>query len=69
MTAAVEEAHALGMRVTCDCETFYIDWEVAAGVDMIEHPLPRTDSVIAHMAAKGIAAEVTLVPYQVHLRR
>lgn len=61
--AAIEEAHALGMKVTCDCETFYIDWAVDAGVDMIEHPLPRTDAAIQKMAAKGVAADPTLVPY------
>lgn len=61
--AAVEEAHALGLKVTCDCETFYIDWAVDAGVDMIEHPLPRTDEVIQKMAAKGVASDPTLIPY------
>lgn len=61
--AAVEEAHALGLKITCDCETFYIDWAVDAGVDMIEHPLPRTDEVIQKMAAKGVASDPTLVPY------
>lgn len=63
--AAVEEAHALGLQVTCDCETFYIDWAVDAGVDMIEHPLPRTDDVIRKMAAKGVASDPTLVPYDI----
>ena len=64
VNAGVAEAHALGMRVTCDCETFYIDWAVDAGVDMIEHPLPRTDEVIQKMAAKGVASDPTIVPYQ-----
>ena len=63
VAAAVEEAHALGLRVACDCETFYVDWAVEAGVDMIEHPLPRTDESIARMAASGVAADPTLVPY------
>ena len=63
--AAVDEAHALGLRITCDCETFYIDRAVDAGVDMIEHPLPRSDEVIAKMAAKGIASDPTLVPYEI----
>ncbi|HJS73265.1 MAG TPA: amidohydrolase family protein, partial [Vicinamibacteria bacterium] len=40
--AAVEEAHALGLRVTVDAETFYIGWAVEAGVDSVEHPLLRT---------------------------
>ena len=30
---------------------------------MIEHPLPRTDEVIAKMATQGVAADPTLVPY------
>jgi imidazolonepropionase-like amidohydrolase len=51
------------MRVTCDCETFYVDWAVDAGVDMIEHPLPRTDEVIRKMAEQGIAADPTLATY------
>lgn len=63
VTAAVEEAHALGLRVTCDCETFYVDWAVAAGVDMIEHPLPRSDEAIRAMAENGVASVPTLVPY------
>jgi imidazolonepropionase-like amidohydrolase len=61
--AAVEEAHALGLKITCDCETFYVDWAVEAGVDMIEHPLPRTDESIQQMAEQGVAADPTLVPY------
>ena len=63
VAAAVEEAHALGIRVTCDCETFYIDWAVDAGVDMIEHPLPRMDGTIQKMAAKGVGSIPTVVPY------
>ena len=63
VAAAVEEAHALGLRITCDCETFYIEWAVDAGVDMIEHPLPRTDETIRKMASKGVASVPTVVPY------
>lgn len=63
--AAVEEAHALGLKITCDCETFYIEWAVDAGVDMVEHPLPRTDEVIQKMAARGVEADPTLVPYAI----
>jgi len=65
VSAAVSEAHALGLRITCDCETFYIDRAVDAGVDMIEHPLPRSDEVISKMAAKGVASDPTLVPYEI----
>ncbi len=63
VTAAVQEAHELGLKVTCDCETFYIKRAVEAGVDMIEHPLPRTDETIRLMAEKGTEADPTLVPY------
>lgn len=65
VNAAVSEAHSLGMRVTCDCETFYVDRAVEAGVDMIEHPLPRTDATIGKMVAKGVSADPTLVPYDI----
>jgi imidazolonepropionase-like amidohydrolase len=65
ISAAVSEAHALGLRITCDCETFYVDRAVDAGVDMIEHPLPRSDEIIAKMAAKGVASDPTLVPYEI----
>ena len=61
--AAVEEAHALGLKVACDAETFYIQWAVEAGVDVIEHPLPRTDETIQLMARKGTESVPTLVPY------
>jgi imidazolonepropionase-like amidohydrolase len=61
--AAVEEAHALGLKVACDAETFYIQWAVEAGVDVIEHPLPRTDETIELMARKGTESVPTLVPY------
>lgn len=63
VTAAVQEAHDLGLKVTCDCETFYIRRAVEAGVDMIEHPLPRTDETIRLMAEKGTEADPTLTPY------
>ena len=61
--AAVEEAHALGIRVTADAETFYIGWAVEAGVDCIEHPLPRTDEVISMMAARNVYSVPTLTAY------
>lgn len=64
VAAAVEEAHALGLKIICDCETFYIDWAVNAGVDCIEHPLPRTDDVIREMGRRGTQADPTLIPYE-----
>ncbi len=63
IAAAVEEAHELGLKVTADAETFYIERAVEAGVDMIEHPLPRSDEAIALMAEKGVSADVTIIPY------
>lgn len=62
--AAVEEAHRLGLKVTCDCETIYTTMAVEAGVDSIEHPLPRTDATIRMMAQKGIASIPTMQVYQ-----
>lgn len=66
--AAVEEAHALGIPVTVDAETQYIDMAIAVGVDCIEHPLPRSDKAIELMAKKGIASVPTLVPYRLIAR-
>lgn len=63
--AAVDEAHALGLKVTCDCETFYIQWAVEAGVDMIEHPLPRTDETIRLMVEKNVEADPTVYIYTI----
>ena len=37
---------------------------VQAGVDCVEHPLPRSDETVKMMAAKGICSDMTLVPYQ-----
>jgi imidazolonepropionase-like amidohydrolase len=61
--AAVDEAHALGIKVTVDAETYFIQWAVEAGIDCVEHPLPRTDETIRLMAEKGTHAVPTLVPY------
>ena len=63
--AAVSEAHELGLKVTVDAETFYIQRAVEAGADTIEHPLPRNDETIQLMAKKGVAADPTLIPYQI----
>jgi imidazolonepropionase-like amidohydrolase len=61
--AAIDEAHDLGLKVTADAETFYIERAVRAGIDMIEHPLPRTDETIKLMAEKGTQSDPTLIPY------
>lgn len=63
VAAAVDEAHTLGLKVTVDAETFYIQWAVEAGADTIEHPLPRSDETIRLMARNGTASVPTLVPY------
>ncbi len=63
VAAAIQEAHALGLKVTCDCETVYTKWAVEAGIDMIEHPLPRSDETIQLMARKGTESDPTLIPY------
>jgi imidazolonepropionase-like amidohydrolase len=62
--AAIDEAHRLGLKVACDCETIYTAMAVQAGVDTIEHPLPRTDDTIAEMARHKTGAVPTLQVYQ-----
>lgn len=64
IAAAVDEAHRLGLKVTCDCETVYTALAVDAGVDIIEHPLPRTDDTIRAMARHHTASVPTLQVYQ-----
>ena len=64
VAAAVDEAHRLGLKVACDCETIYTAMAVQAGVDTIEHPLPRTDDTIAQMARHKTGAVPTLQVYQ-----
>jgi imidazolonepropionase-like amidohydrolase len=64
VAAAVDEAHLLGLKVACDCESLYTDMAVEAGVDTIEHPLPRTDATIAEMAKRRVGAIPTLQVYQ-----
>ena len=66
--AAVQEAHDLGLKVTVDAETFYIERAVRAGVDMVEHPLPRTDETIRLMAERKVHSDPTLIPYSLIFR-
>jgi imidazolonepropionase-like amidohydrolase len=61
---AVQEAHQLGLRITVDSENVFTDMAVRAGVDCVEHPLPRSDETVKLMAARGIASVPTIVPYQ-----
>jgi imidazolonepropionase-like amidohydrolase len=62
---AVQEAHQLGLRITVDSENVFTDMAVRAGVDCVEHPLPRSDETVKLMAARGIASIPTIVPYQI----
>jgi imidazolonepropionase-like amidohydrolase len=63
ISAAVDEAHDLGLKVTVDAETFYIQRAVEAGVDIIEHPLPRSAKTISLMAKNDTESIPTLIPY------
>ena len=63
--AAIEEAHNFNVKITADAERFYIQWAVEEGIDIIEHPLPRTDETIKLMAEKGTEAIPTLMTYDV----
>jgi imidazolonepropionase-like amidohydrolase len=60
----VDEAHKLGIRVTVDSETIFTKMAVEAGVDCVEHPLPRSDETVRLMAARGVCSVPTIVPYQ-----
>ena len=64
VNAAVDEAHRLGLRVTVDSQGDYTEMAVKAGVDCVEHPLPRSEETIRLMAKRGVCADITLVPYQ-----
>jgi imidazolonepropionase-like amidohydrolase len=64
VAAAVDEAHMLGIRATVDSETIYTQMAVEAGIDCVEHPLPRSDATIKLMQQQGTCAVITLVPYQ-----
>ena len=64
VAAAVDEAHSVGLKITCHCYNDDIPKAVEAGVDMIEHPLPRTDATVRLMAKKAVASIPTLQVYQ-----
>ena len=66
--AAVDEAHSLGLPVTVDAETKYIAMAVKAGVDSVEHPLPRSDETIQLMVQRHIASIPTLIAYRIIMR-
>ncbi len=71
IATAVEEAHALGIKVSVDAGVhswgsswatglYYLEWAVEAGVDVVEHMGARTDDTIRLMAKKGIASIPTI---------
>ena len=60
VTAAVEEAHDLGIKVIVDAGYYYLEWAVVAGVDCIEHTYYRTDETLSIMVEKGIDAVPTI---------
>ena len=67
VSAAVDEAHLLGLRVTVDAEAHFIDMAIEAGADSIEHPLPRSDRTIRQMAKLGVVSVPTIIPYDIIL--
>lgn len=68
IAAAVKEAHRLGIPVTVDAETIFTEMAVRAGVDCVEHPLPRSDETVKMMAERGIASVPTIIPYQIIIK-
>jgi len=60
ITAAVDEAHTLGIKVTVHCTGRYLELAVEAGADCIEHSNYRTDESIRLMAEKGIHSVPTI---------
>lgn len=63
IATGIDDAHALGLTTTVDAEGFYTQWAVEAGIDTVEHPLPRTAETAALTATKGVASVPTIVPY------
>jgi imidazolonepropionase-like amidohydrolase len=60
ITAAIEEAHDLGIKVIVDAGLYYLEWAIEAGVDCVEHTYYRTDEYLQMMVDKGIAAVPTV---------
>lgn len=67
--AAIEEAHSLGLKVIVDSETQFTELAVKAGVDVVEHPLPRSRRAIDLMVKNGVASVPTIVPYQIIIEK
>ncbi len=65
IASAIEEAHALGIKVGVDAGVhswssswitgmYYLEWAVEEGVDIVEKMAPRTEETIMLMAERGI---------------
>ena len=63
--AAIDEAHALNIKITSDAERYYVQWAVEAGIDMIEHCLPCSDEAIKLMAENKVDVIPTLLIYDI----
>ena len=62
IAAAIEEAHALGIKVISDAHVPYLEWAIEAGLDCVEHtgPSRETDKVIRMMVERGVQAVPTV---------
>jgi imidazolonepropionase-like amidohydrolase len=69
LRAAVEVAHALGVRVMAHSTGPAVADLVECGVDAIEHGCSIEPAVVDRMAARGIAWTPTLATVEAHLRQ
>jgi imidazolonepropionase-like amidohydrolase len=62
IASAIEEAHALGLKVTSDAHVPYLEWAIEAGLDCVEHigPDRETDRVIRMMVERGVQSVPTV---------
>lgn len=63
ITAAIEEAHMIGLPVAVDSFGKYTLWAVEAGVDTVEHPLAMSDEIVAAMAKRGTGFVPTMTAF------
>ena len=63
VTAAIDEAHMLGIPVTADAFAEYVAWASQAGIDCIEHPLAIADETLKVMSEKKTSLVPTLVAF------
>ncbi len=62
IASAIEEAHALGIKVMSDAHVPYLEWAIEAGLDCVEHTGPdrETDKVIRMMVERGVQSAPTV---------